>query len=136
MSYKDALIAAGAIVHAFKSFGSFQGDWYAKVEYNGRKGWIRDYYGSCSWCDPLEGEFENVQKPEEINGIYIVDFQQVPQDVFLKAQKEYDLKLASFGLQYLSEIITQEEAEKIASENKDWDMSSDEMLSFLKENSW
>ena len=50
MSYCQALEAAGAKILQFKSFGSYQGDWWAKVEYNGEIGWVAGSYGSCSGC--------------------------------------------------------------------------------------
>lgn len=53
-NYDDALRAAGATVHAFKTFGCYQGIWLAKVDHNGRIGWVKGYYGSCSDCDALE----------------------------------------------------------------------------------
>lgn len=46
MSYREALEVAGATVVAFEEFGSYQGDWIAKVEYKGNIGWIKDYFGS------------------------------------------------------------------------------------------
>ena len=57
MSYQEALEAAGATVHAFEFFGSYQGDWWAKVTYNGETGWVHGSYGSCSGCDAFEAEF-------------------------------------------------------------------------------
>ena len=41
MSYQDALKAAGAAVLEFESFGSYQGDWVALVEYKGERGWVQ-----------------------------------------------------------------------------------------------
>lgn len=57
MSYKSALIAAGAEVLEFKSFGEYSGTWYAKVKYEGETGWTSGWYGSCDLCDSFEGEF-------------------------------------------------------------------------------
>lgn len=56
MSYESALIAAGCNVVEFEQFGSYQGDWYAMVEFEGEKGVITGCYGSCSYCDAFEGE--------------------------------------------------------------------------------
>lgn len=30
MSYKEAMQAAGAVVHLYEEFGSYQGDWWHK----------------------------------------------------------------------------------------------------------
>ena len=57
MSYEMCLEKAGAKVLAFQEFGSYQGEWYALVEYKGDRGWIEGSYGSCSGCDAFESEF-------------------------------------------------------------------------------
>lgn len=57
MSYKMCLEKAGAKIIACKRFGSYQGEWYALVEYNGERGWVEGSYGSCSACDAFEAEF-------------------------------------------------------------------------------
>lgn len=55
MDYTDAMKAAGADVLAYQRFGSYQGDWWAKVAYEGRVFWVAGSYGSCSGCDQMEG---------------------------------------------------------------------------------
>lgn len=57
MSYKKCLELAGAEVIVFQYFGSYQGDWWAKVRYNGQMGWVNGSFGSCSACDAFEFEF-------------------------------------------------------------------------------
>lgn len=57
MAYRAALEAAGAEVHEFQEFGSYQGDWIAKVTFKGETGFVRGSYGSCSGCDAFESEF-------------------------------------------------------------------------------
>ena len=72
MSYKSALIAAGAEVLEFKSFGQYSGTWYANVKYEGEilslgvTGWTSGWYGSCDLCDSFEGEFgyDDDEKPD------------------------------------------------------------------------
>jgi hypothetical protein len=56
MGYKECLELAGATVIDYEEFGSYQGDWLAYVEYKGKKGFIKDYYGSCT------GEVADVAK--------------------------------------------------------------------------
>jgi len=112
MSYESALEAAGAIVHDFASFGSYQGEWWAKVTYNGETGWISGSYGSCSGCDAFEAEF----------GYYDDE------------RDDYQARLADFGKAYLGGLCTQEQAEKYASANIDWDQDAEEMLSWIKAN--
>jgi hypothetical protein len=108
MGYKEALEAAGAKVLAFKEFGTWQGDWWALVEYQGKRGWIHDYFGSCSGCDAFEAEF-GWDEP-------------TPQE------------LAEFGKRYLDDIKTQEEAEQEVSKDIEWDLDAEEVLKFIKEN--
>ena len=56
-SYDGCLSAAGAMVHEFERFGSYQGQWIADVTLpDGRRGFIVGYYGSCSGCDAFEAE--------------------------------------------------------------------------------
>ena len=50
MSYQEALQASGVDVHAFESFGSYQGTWLAHVTYAGETGLIEGSFGSCSPC--------------------------------------------------------------------------------------
>lgn len=53
-AYRDALVAAGAQVEDYATFGSpYDGIWVAKLP----NGWILDGYGSCSGCDAYESEF-------------------------------------------------------------------------------
>lgn len=108
-SYEGALAAAGAIVHAFEHFGAYQGEWWAKVTYGGETGWVNGYYGSCSGCDALEAEFG-------------YDFDKVDRERF-----------AEFGRSYLEDmVLSQEEAEKKAATNLDWDMEAKNMLAFIQ----
>lgn len=51
--YKEALEAAGHKILAFKSFGNYQGTWYAITS----DGIITGWFGSCSFCDAFESEF-------------------------------------------------------------------------------
>ena len=57
MSYNEALEAAGAKVLEFATFGSWQGEWVALVEYKSEVGWVQGSFGSCSHCDSFEAEF-------------------------------------------------------------------------------
>lgn len=120
MSYDDALRAAGAEVHAYQTFGSYQGDWLAKVTFDGETFWIRDYFGSCTVCDAFEAEVGYAPYDDD-------------SDVEKAA---YAAKVKAFGTRYLepSERLTEEEALAKASENA-WDDASDEMVAFIKANS-
>lgn len=118
-SYREALEAAGAEILAFKEFGSYQGDWLAKVRYGGDTFWLRDYYGSCSGCDAFEAD---------------VGWSPWGDDEAEKA--EYDAKVKAFGARYLEpqERLTFDQALKKAGENVEWDSDAEEMVAFVKAN--
>jgi len=50
--------------------------------------------------------------------------------------EEVKAKLIAFGEEYLDGIMSQEDAEKRASENLEWDMDAQSMLDFIKKNKW
>lgn len=133
MGYQKTMEMAGAKILAFEEFGSYQGDWWAKVEYNGEKGWVNGSYGSCSGCDAFCSEF--TYSYHEFNG----EYHDIDDEEFSIDCPECDkikLRMIEFGKKYLDFIISQEEAEKQAGENIDWDMNAEEMVAFIKRNSW
>lgn len=79
MSYIDALEAAGCEVLEYGYTGSYQGDWYALVKYKDEVGIVTGSYGSCSYCDTFEAEFNY-----DDNG-----------------KPDYQERLAAFGETYL-----------------------------------
>ena len=52
--YPHMLTLAGADVHFYEEDGDYQGDWVAKVTWNGTTGWVAGGYGSCSGCDEYQ----------------------------------------------------------------------------------
>lgn len=110
MSYQSAMEAAGAQVHDFEQFGSYQGEWWAFVTYKGVTGWVNGSYGSCSGCDAFEAEFGYGHEDDE----------------------DYIPRLIAFGEGYLDYILTQEEAIKEASRNLEWDTDAEAMVAFIK----
>lgn len=46
LNYQGALEVAGAMVLAYESFGSYQGDWWVLVKFRGKTGWIQGSFGS------------------------------------------------------------------------------------------
>ena len=133
MSYSYALETAGAIVHVFSKFGSYQGDWWAKVTWNGKKGWVHGYYGSCSGCDALEGEFGcDIHKCGDndwYDPVYDGSFRD--DCALCLATKE---RFAEFGRGYLDDLLTQEGAEAEAAKHLDWDFDAKEMVEFIQAN--
>ena len=108
MSYAQAMKAAGATISAYESFGSYQGDWWALVTYEGKTGYVTGSYGSCSGCDAFEAEFgwEDRDDPE---------------------------KLSAFGKGYLEQMMSFEEAIKEASRNIEWDYEAEKIVQWLNE---
>lgn len=97
MSYTEALEAAGATVLDYTMYGSYQGAWMAHVKLpTGVKGFIIDYYGSCSGCDSFESTFGYAEEP-------------TPE------------KLAEFGQPYLDQLLTPREALTKCAENMEFD---------------
>jgi hypothetical protein len=131
MGYSEALEAAGAEIIVFREFGSYQGDWWAMVRYNGERGWVNGSYGSCSGCDAFEAEFGYVdQECSEHQRIHPKPEQCAACD---EAAADYKRRLASFGRNYLDPLLTQEDAEKKAGSEVEWDSNAPEMLDFIKQ---
>lgn len=133
MSYEKALIAAGAKMIAFKEFGSYQGEWYALVEYNGERGWVSGGYGSCSACDAFEGEIGH--ESVDAVGEQIWDRSQGEyRDATEADVAEWQNKIAAFGKTYLDGLMTQEQAERAASEGWAYGCEDGEIITFVKSN--
>ncbi len=133
MGYQEAMEAAGATILAFERFGSYQGSWWAKVEYEGKQFWIRGGFGSCSGCDAFYAEFGYDEGEHCDEHAYYSD---APNDckACAETREKYKEKLANFGRSYLTgNEYTQQEAEKSVSNSYDWDEKT-EQLKFIKEN--
>jgi hypothetical protein len=118
MGYQSALEAAGAEVHAYDSFGDYQGTWIAKVTYNGETGWVEGSYGSCSGCDAFEGEFGYSYNDDD---------------------KDYQERLAEFGRSYLTCVTPQEQQvayyERQVADSSSWYAEeAQQMLEYVKAN--
>lgn len=110
--YEWALTVAGANVLAYQSFGSYQGDWFAKVEYKGKTFWIKGSYGSCSGCDAWEAESGWEDRTKE----------------------EWRVFCTEFAQSYLNDPVTYDEILKDAKENVSWDVEAKEMIEWLEKN--
>ncbi len=107
--YTDALEYAGAEIHAYEEFGSYQGEWWALVTYNGETGWINGDYGSCSGCDAFEASFS-------------------------WGRDKTDKAVRDFAKDYLDTMMGQNEAEARAAKYSSWDLEADKMVAFIKTN--
>lgn len=100
MGYSSALIAAGAEVVDFNTFGDWQGTWIAEVKYNGQHGYVVGFYGSCTGCDAFEAEFYSAYDEEDAT---------------------YPERLKKFGESYLHNILTLEDVKHDYKDCEDWD---------------
>lgn len=132
MGYEKAMEAAGATVHGFERFGSYQGDWWAKVTFEGRTGFVNGCFGSCSYCDAFESEFGysdprcethewDSEGAKDCSGCMV-------------AEAEYEDRLAAFGKEYLDNLMTGEQALAAAGKNIEWDHDAEEMVAWVKAN--
>ena len=110
MSYKSAIEAAGAKVLEFSTFGSWQGEWVALVEYNGEVGWVQGSFGSCSHCDAFEAEFGYEDHEDE----------------------NYEKRLADFGKSYLDGLMTTELTAKYFDGAAEWDSESEDAAKWIR----
>lgn len=132
MSYESSLEAAGAKIIEFERFGSYQGDWWAKIECNGKSGWIQGTYGSSSSSDAFEAEF-GFDDSRCSKHTYDNEPPDCPECEV--AKKRYTEHLKDFGELYLDTLMTQAEAETAASENIEWDHNAQEMLDWIRTHS-
>ena len=139
MSYCEAMKAAGAKVLEYKTFGSYQGDWWAKVVFEGKSYWVHGSYGSCSGCDSFQAHFDGYDwgriKFCEEHKYEDDDCPEVLACADCKeASENYRKDLANFGRSYLTgNEYTQEEAEKSVGPQDEWDDEENaEQLAFLK----
>jgi hypothetical protein len=133
MSYQQAMEAAGAKVLAYEEFGSYQGDWLAKVVYNGETGFVQGTFGSCTGCDAFQAEFD-YSEPFCEDHQYQYPRNTEPCDTCKVKESEYQTRLADFGRNYLLSVQTYEEALKYAKRNSDWDSEANEMVKWLERN--
>lgn len=136
MGYETCMKLAGAKILAFEEFGSYQGDWWAKVDYKNNIGWVYGYFGSCSGCDSFQAEF-GYDDHEHTDNKYFSHYNiKTIEDFHADCEECQDLKkrMIEFGESYLDVILTQEEAETEVSKNIEWDMDAKEMLEFIKQN--
>lgn len=111
MSYREALEAADARVLKFTTFGSWQGEWAALVEYKGKTGWVRGSFGSCSMCDAFRSEFGYDYHDDE----------------------DYEKRLADFGETYLDGLTTTEKLAAYFDEAAGWDVESEIAAKWIRE---
>ena len=111
--YRDALVAAGANVISFATFGDWQGKWVALVTYLGNHGWVQGSFGSCDHCDAFQAEFGWSHLDDE-------------------GSLEYNKRLAAFGQTYLDTLQTTEEIAADFDRYADWDEESEQAAAWVR----
>lgn len=114
MSYRDALEAAGANVLEMRYFGSYQGDWFAVVEHNGKRGLVSGAFGSCTVCDAFDAEFDSYYGDEK------------------ESEEDYNKRLAEFGSEYLSDLRNTNELIEDFKRQAEWDSDAESVVLFLE----
>lgn len=123
--YKEVLARLYDEVYCYEEFGSYQGDWLAKVRKGNEVFWLLGWYGSCSGCD------------------FFLSIENYPWEMrsktFEEAKKQYqeetDRILKAFRDDYEADKFTQEEIEKHYEERLKSEWSDDEdaaMLEYVK----
>ena len=132
--YKLAMETAGAVVHEFATFGSYQGDWWALVTFEGSRGWVNGGYGSCSGCDAWEAEIDvsHYTGPGKYEGTYHSGYDG-PVEGCSRCE-DGKVQVSAFGRGYLSGMMSQEEAVAQASRNLEWDSDAVRMVDFVSSN--
>lgn len=128
LDYGDCLRAAGYDVVAYQEFGSYQGDWWAKVvKPTGERGWVHGYFGSCSGCDAIQATFGYGfgKDGQRDDGVWVVRF----------TDEEWE-RVAEFGAGEADEFYAQADAETEASAHSSWDLEAGAVVAFIRDNAW
>ena len=125
MSYQEALEAAGATVLAYAKFGSYQGDWLARLP----NGYVSGSYGSCSGCDAFEGEFGYWRG--QCNE-HEYDFEDHADCEACAARKaDYSKRLTAFGQSYLDYLTDAASLRERFTTQAEWDRDATEIVAWL-----
>lgn len=131
MSYREALEAAGAKIHALEYFGSYQGDWYALVTYEGETGFVHGYFGSCTVCDAFQSEFGWTDDDRGCAD-HSYDYDDSCEDC-LESTVTYRARLVDFGKSYLTDLKGFYAVCDELKERLDWDSESEVALEWICE---
>lgn len=126
MGYVEAIEAAGVPVLAFQQFGTYQGDWLAKVA----GGYIHGCYGSCSYCDAFDSEF-GFYSDEGCERHKYSDEDDPSCIDCIEAYQEYNERLRAFGRRYLDDIQTADEVRADFIRDIDWDTDASRALKWI-----
>jgi hypothetical protein len=118
---------AGAVLLAHNEFGTYNGAWWARVNWIGKIGWVHGSYGSCPICDAFEAEFDTSYHDigNDTHSVY---------NLFAGCRecKDVQFRMVWFGCKYLDDILSQEDAERIAGKHADESNEDYEALEFVK----
>lgn len=139
MSYQQAMTAAGAKVLDTLYAGSYQGTWGSIVEFEGKKGLVTGAFGSCSFCDAFQSEFEcrMYDLPQHKGGKYFDTWgDEITKEQYDQEHQAYNKRLADFGMSYLKVIQDKWDVEnqlKNRPEDEWWDDEMGELLRWAAE---
>jgi hypothetical protein len=130
MGYKETMEMAGATVHSFREFGSYQGDWLAKVTWKGELGFVRGSYGSCSGCDAYQSECDGLGHAVGEEGYHNPSWGDCVEGC--EKCEQGKRTLAGFGRRYLNSMMPAKGIIKELEEGMEWDYDKTETLEKLR----
>jgi hypothetical protein len=130
MGYKETMEMAGATVHSFREFGSYQGDWLAKVTWKGELGFVRGSYGSCSGCDAYQSECDGLGHAVGEEGYHNPSWGDCVEGC--EKCEQGKRTLAGFGRRYLNSMMPAKVIIKELEEGMEWDYDKTETLEKLR----
>ena len=122
MGYITTLEKAGAKVIASKFLGSYQGTWGAICDYKGQRVMAVGSFGSCSYCDAFEAEFETYSSSDEVRmdketgkyyrGWFMDEDSEITKEQYDAGIAALDKRYCEFGETYLRNPETKESIQK------------------------
>lgn len=136
-NYIRTLQYCGATVYESKKFGSYQGDWWAFVEYNDERFFVHGTFGSCPVCDSFQSETDSsffYDDPFDVlNGKEVYNDYGIRRTLTDDEKIELSGIIKMIGHRYLDDPLTYDQAIKIASVDLDWDEDAQDMVDFINE---
>lgn len=133
MSYKEALKLAGNTeVHLYEQYGSYQGRWLALVTHEGKTGWLIEYYGSCSGCDPFESKLGYSGHEHPDNKWFDPFWDEKGFDSSCGRCTIFKKSVVEFAEGYFERIKTRKEALGELQREMEWDPEAREMIEFIQ----
>lgn len=133
INHKEILERKGFKIDSFETFGSYQGDYAAIVEKDGKVGFVVIGYGSCSGCDALDA----IKPSDALDSTYDNLTEEEKMETFRGKLQDYanhienSVKYGSY--EELKDAITGEDGRiKWYSEDKGFEQRKESLLNSLE----